>query len=124
MVFRRQALEELGPPKLWLGPGSAGASADDAELVLRALLMGKTVLREPKLVVYHDRWLAPSAMKRQALIYTRGEAACYGYLAFQGHVFAWRVLKNGLLAKRHDFSQLLAYAKGLLAAGYFYLFDG
>lgn len=98
MAWRRQTLLAIGSPKKWLGPGSIGANAEDAELTLRALLAGKTVLCDPKLVVYHDRWLSAAEMKFQSLSYVRGEAACYGYLTWQHHDFAKEILWRNIFA--------------------------
>lgn len=91
MAFRRQALDEIGPPKAWLGPGSVGGNAEDAELTLRAIASGKKVVRDPRLAVFHNRWLTEKEMRHQQRAYTRGEAACYGFLSLQGHTFAQKV---------------------------------
>lgn len=147
MAFKKQTLVEIGSPKSWLGPGSIGANAEDAELILRTLLAGKTILRDPKLIVFHDRWLLPEEMRRQNIVYTQGEAACYGYFAFQGHTFARKVLLRGILShfrtlkknlwpRAHSRSGkqilseiykagrlLTASMKGLAVGFYFYLKD-
>lgn len=88
MAFSKKVLNEIGQFKEWLGPGSIATNADDAEITLRALLLKKTILRNPRLVVYHDRWLTEKSLKIQDLSYIKGGAACYSYFAFQGHLFA------------------------------------
>lgn len=145
MAFRKEVLDEIGLPKVWLGPGSVGANAEDAELALRTLLSGKHIVREPKLMVYHDRWLSPEDMRRQQGIYERGEAACYGYFALQGHSFARKVIKRGFLNKLHalkevgkalfrrrwdqvdarrvldEMGYLIAYGSGCVVAAWFFM---
>ncbi|OGJ37517.1 MAG: hypothetical protein A2383_00650 [Candidatus Pacebacteria bacterium RIFOXYB1_FULL_39_46] len=145
MAFRKQALDEIGSPKTWLGPGSIGSNAEDAELTLRALFAKKIILRYPKSIVYHNRWLNAQEMKEQQLSYTQGEAACYGYFSFLGSNFCKQILIRGIKAnlqnlKRNllsvfsfnkgkrtrnnvywNFRSLLASARGLSVGFWFFL---
>jgi GT2 family glycosyltransferase len=96
MAFRKLVFEELGNFKEWLGPGSIGSNAEDAEYALRVLLSGKKLLYNPKMIVYHNRWLNDQEMRRQELSYICGELSCYGYFALKGHRFAKQVVKDNL----------------------------
>lgn len=97
MAFRGDVFEKVGRFKEWLGPGSVGLAAVDAEFTLRVLLKGYKLLYNPRINVYHNRWLTRKEDRRQSLSYSCGEVACYGYFAFQGKKLGKRVLKNNFL---------------------------
>lgn len=94
MAFRKEIFDKIGGFKTWLGPGSIGSNAEDAEFALRCLLKGYKILYDPQVIVYHNRWLSKEEYCKQYLSYSCGEVACYGYFAFQGHKFAKSVIKN------------------------------
>lgn len=94
MAFRRKIFAQVNGFKEWLGVGSIGKSAEDAEFALRCLLKGHQLLYNPKMVVYHNRWLSKGQYRQQCLSYSWGEVAAYGYFAFQGKKFAKKVVIN------------------------------
>ena len=94
MAFRRKIFIKIGGFKEWLGVGSIGKSAEDAEFVLRVLLKGYKVLYNPKVKVYHNRWLTKEQFRKQCLSYSCGEVACYGYFCFQGLKLGKQVVVN------------------------------
>lgn len=96
MAIRKKFLDEVGGFKTWLGPGSIGSNAEDAEIALRILTKGHKILYNPKALIYHNKWLTPKEIQKQHLSYTCGEMACYGYFHFQGHRFASAILSNNL----------------------------
>lgn len=96
MAFRKKVLNQIGGFKNWLGPGSVGSNAEDAEFALRALIKGYKLLYDPSVIVYHNKWLTNQHMKRQELSYACGELACYGYFLFQGHQFARPLIANNI----------------------------
>lgn len=97
MTFRQEIFEKTDGFKEWLGPGSIGSNAEDAEFVLRVLLNGYKILYNPKVKVYHNRWLTREEFRKQCLSYCCGEVASYGYLAFQGRKMGKKVIKNNFL---------------------------
>lgn len=141
MAFRKEIFSKIGDFKEWLGPGSIGSNAEDAEFALRLLLKGYRLLYTPKIKVYHSRWLTKEEYQRQCLSYSCGEVACYGYFAFQGNGFAkkivinnfkdsyWklrRAIKSTLLLKKsglrllfHTAEELYFRLRGLIVAFYF-----
>lgn len=141
MAFRRSVYHKIGGFKKWLGPGSVGRAAEDAEFALRNLLNGNKLLYEPNVIVYHNRWLTKEENKIQNLSYSCGEIACYGYYAFQGRSFAKRVVvdnfinsyrkikvriknilllnKDSLLLLYISLKELLFRLRGLLVAMYY-----
>jgi len=43
--------------KEWLGPGSIGLNGEDSDLIYRILKKGISLHFNPKMIVFHDRWL-------------------------------------------------------------------
>ena len=107
MAFRTSALKQIGGFKPWLGPGSIGDNAEDAELANHLLIMGEKLLFTPKMIVYHNKWLDSEQMKQQILSYTCGEMACYGYFYFQGYGFAKTVIMNNVSDSFHKLKHII-----------------
>lgn len=96
MAIRRSIFADIGIFREWLGPGSIGLGAVDAEFALRMLLYGRKIIYNPKVVVYHNKWLTPEEMLHQNLLYSCGEMACYFYFYFQRHSFATQTVFNNI----------------------------
>jgi len=107
MAFRREIFEKVGRFKEWLGPGSIGSNAEDAEFALRILSKGYKILYNPKIKAYHNRWLTKEEFRKQQLSYACGEVACYGFFAFQGKKFAKRVMVNNFKDSYEKFRKSL-----------------
>jgi glycosyltransferase involved in cell wall biosynthesis len=96
MAFKKELFNIIGGFKPWLGPGSFSFGAEDAELALRTLIYGHSILSDPKMIVYHNKWLSPEEMKKQQLSYVCGEMSCYGYYYFLGYQFAKSIVWNNI----------------------------
>lgn len=107
MAIRASVLREIGRFKEWLGPGSIGGNAEDAEIALRMLVKGYKILYNPNMLVYHNKWLNNKEMKKQNLSYICGEMACYGYFHFHGRRFASPVIRSNLRDSYHGFRQII-----------------
>lgn len=107
MAFRRDVFKKLGGFKEWLGPGSIGSGAEDAEIALRTLIAGKKLFFNPEILIYHDRWLTQREYQKQILSYACGESACYGHFALMGHAFAKKVVKESLYDTRSDIKRII-----------------
>lgn len=94
MAFKKNAFNEAGMFKTWLGSGSIASNAEDAEFMLRLLLINKKLLYTPRIKVFHNRWLTPQEFKVVYFSYLRGQAACYGYFALKNVPLAKTVVKN------------------------------
>jgi GT2 family glycosyltransferase len=105
MAWRRSFFQELGLFKEWLGPGSIGSNAEDAEIALRALINGKMLLFEPKMRIAHNKWLNKKELQKLELSYLCGEMACYGYLSFLGDKTSKDVLRKNLSNSLFDFKK-------------------
>jgi len=106
MAFRKSTIYQIGLFKTWLGPGSIGAAAEDAELSIRYLIQKHLILYTPKALVYHNRWLNEAELKTQNLSYACGEMACYGYYALSGWTFAKDVIHNDWIDSAYDLKRI------------------
>ncbi len=120
MAFRTKVLKQVDGFKPWLGPGSIGENAEDAEIALRLLTTKHQILYSPKIKIHHNKWLTKKQFYQAQLSYICGEFACYGFYAFQGYHFAQEILKqslkNYLKESFVDFKNLLKLEKD---SGYF-----
>lgn len=111
MAYRKKVFTELGLFKEWLGPGSIGSNGEDAEMALRALGAGKTLLYNPQVRVVHDRWLTLRELNTQDLSYICGETACYTYLALNRVPGAKELfLADFKVAFTDDAKKIMSYA--------------
>lgn len=91
----------------WLGPGTSAYAAEDADIALRFLTNKKKIVYDPKILVFHNRWLSPQENYQQLLKYLCGETACYGYYYFLGHSFAKSIVKNNFKDSLYKFKYLI-----------------
>lgn len=96
MAYRKSIFQRLGGFKMWLGPGSIGMNADDAEMTTRLLFYGIKILYEPKIIVYHDRWIRMKEYPKTMRRYFVGDVICYAYYALKNSSFAKGVIKDYL----------------------------
>ena len=111
MAFRREVFSHIGVFREWLGPGSVGKSAEDAEFALRALLNNYKLLYNPKVKIYHNRWLTKEESRKQSLTYTCGEVACYGYVGFNRFDLGREVVKENFL---DSYNKIISESKSLI----------
>ena len=83
-AIKKDLSDKIGGYKWWLGPGSIGKNAEDAEFILRALISKHNIAYDPKMVAYHNKWLTQSEWKRALQIYLCGGVAAYGFYAMLG----------------------------------------
>lgn len=126
--FRKEIFQKIGTFKTWLGPGAIGQNADDAEMFLRILTNGYDIHYDPRIKVYHNKWLNPEEMQHQQLLYECGELACYGYYYFQGYSFTKPILERNIrqfILRYNDLFNLFIRwkARGLLLQIYHLFID-
>lgn len=107
MAIRKSVLLQRGEFKQWLGPGSIGSNAEDAEIALRLLTKGHKILYNPNIAAHHNKWLTPNKMISQQFSYSCGEMACYGYFHFQKHSFATLVVRQNIQNSHHKIRQIV-----------------
>jgi GT2 family glycosyltransferase len=83
-VIKNEVFKNIGPYKWWIGPGCLIPAAEDGEFVIRALIAGYKIAYNPKMLVYHDRFLTKKEFSDQLEIYTYGGLVVYGFYAMQG----------------------------------------
>lgn len=144
MAIRASIFEKIGVFKTWLGPGSIGSNAEDAELTLRALIHNYKVGYSSSVIVFHNKWLNNIEFKKQKWSYMCGEMASYGWFALHGHSFAKKIISENIqniifrivyqikcfIKQRKEiedfeeisiFNQITAYIKGSCVAVYFFI---
>lgn len=84
MAIKADVFEKIGLFKVWLGPGSIGQAAEDAEFILRSQIAGCTIDYNKRMIVYHNKWLKNEEVGRQQRIYAIGGIAAYAFFYFQG----------------------------------------
>ena len=83
-VIKKRVFDEIGWYKWWLGPGSIGKNAEDAEFILRALIAKHKIAYNPSMIVYHNKWLTQKEWKHAQRVYLCGGVAAYGFYGIQG----------------------------------------
>jgi len=136
MVIKKKVFKKVGLFKKWLGPGSVGSNAEDAELINRSLINKFRIGYEPSVVIFHNKWLNEHQLRKQEWSYVCGEIACYGWFAFSGFKFAQKIVKDSTKKTlksltyrqnvpqhrcRNIWSQITAQLFGLLIAWITYL---
>lgn len=96
MAYKRSVFHEIGMFKEWLGLGSIGKSAEDAEFCLRSLIFGKSLAIDNEVKIFHNKWVHNKELINIDYTYTYGELACYGYYATKGYPFAKNIVKKAL----------------------------
>lgn len=103
MSIKKKVFFQIDGFKEWLGPGSVGKAAEDAEISLRLLTADKILFYNPKIIVYHNNWLTVSQYNKLLLSYICGEIACYGFYYFRGYKFAKKIIINNLKDSVNEF---------------------
>lgn len=96
MAWQKNFFDKYGLFKEWLGPGSFGSNAEDAEISLRALRNKEKIFYNPQVVTYHNKWLTKEELAKQFQSYKQGELFCYGYFALKGERIGRLVIKDNL----------------------------
>ena len=86
VAIKQHVVDNIGGYKWWLGPGSIIPAAEDAEFILRAQIAGYKIAYNPKMIVYHNKWLSSLENEKLMLDYSLGGLTVYGYYTFQGVV--------------------------------------
>lgn len=107
MAFKKEVFIKIGGFKEWLGVGSIGLAGLDAEITLRTLIKHYKIMYNPKIKIYHNRWLTKNEFYKQCLSYTCGEVACYSYFSFQGKRFAKKIVINNFKKSYWKFKDVL-----------------
>lgn len=61
MAIRSSVLRRVGGFERWLGPGAHPdiSGGEDSEMIYRILKHGYSLVHEPSMTIYHNRWISP-----------------------------------------------------------------
>ena len=110
MAVKAEVFQKVNEFKEWLGPGSIGSNCEDGEFINRCLIEGYQVGYQPKMLVYHNKWLTKEDTLKQAWSYTCGEMACYGWFALHGKQFAQAIVVDNIKSSFHRFRKIIRAA--------------
>jgi len=82
MSLKKSAVTSAGMFKEWLGVGSPAKAGEESELIFRILKTNRTLMTNPNMVVFHNRWLSRIEERMVQSLYTRGLLAFYAYYYF------------------------------------------
>jgi hypothetical protein len=102
MAFTLSVFNKLGYFKEWLGPGSPGQAAEDAEIILRCLSNKFPIAYNPKMLIYHNKWLDHQEEEQQNRIYAFGGIAAYSYNARESICYLKILIKIIFQEIRHS----------------------
>lgn len=87
MSFRRSVFCKVGLFKTWLGVGSITlAGGIESEFIFRCLLYKNSLLHEPSVRVYHDRWISTDEEQLLQGRYFCGDSAFVSYYLIRGYI--------------------------------------
>lgn len=114
MAIKREMFNKFGLFKIWLGSGSMGMNAEDAEYILRLLYNKQSILVNPDMRVYHNRWLTKVQEYKLNLTYTCGETASYSYYLLKNAPNTSKILLNQLVESYSISIKALKESKSLI----------
>jgi glycosyltransferase involved in cell wall biosynthesis len=82
MSLRKSMITSTGAFKEWLGVGSVAQAGEESELIFRILKHHNTLMTNPNMIIYHNRWLSYTDERLLQSSYTRGLLAFYAYYFF------------------------------------------
>lgn len=86
MSFRKDVFRAIGYFKPWLGPGNRfQGGGEESDIIFRVLSSGYLLETNPRMIVYHNRWLTPYTEHRLQARYTCGLIAFESYYLFGSH---------------------------------------
>lgn len=107
MSILKSVLNKIGTFREWLGPGSIGQNGEETEVIFRILSRRYAIQTNPKMVVYHNRWLSYKQERVLQAKYTRGYTAFASYYLFS--IYSKQVgklIKNRLIIRLTPFARI------------------
>jgi GT2 family glycosyltransferase len=82
MSLRKSVVKKINYFREWLGPGSIALNGDETDLIFRILSKEYTLMTNPHMIVYHNRWLTSYQLIKLLGTYSCGMSAVYAYYLF------------------------------------------
>jgi hypothetical protein len=122
MSIRKSVILKVGNFEEWLGPGSLGiVGGEDSDIIFRILKNKLPLMTNPKMIIYHNKWLTSWQERSLQCAYTYGLMAFLGYhLLTHGKTHPWKLVKLRISERLVlTIKQTFGFAKGLLKEVYF-----
>jgi len=84
LSFRKRYYYKTSGFKPWLGVGSFANCAEDQDFAIALLIKGYKVAYDPKIRVWHNRWMTKKEYSRLFNRYNFGTYVCYSYHLLKG----------------------------------------
>jgi glycosyltransferase involved in cell wall biosynthesis len=85
MSLQKSAIIKAKYFKEWLGTGSIAWAGEETDLIFRILIRKYILMTNPKMVVYHNRWLTKFQLMILSGAYSCGMIAFYSYYLFNAN---------------------------------------
>lgn len=95
MAFRKSIFQKVGYFKWWLGTGSISKGGIESEFIYR-VINNNLILVNPKIQVFHDRWLSQIEEQKKQNHYSCGFTAFCFYYLFKGDLKIFSLLYSKL----------------------------
>jgi glycosyltransferase involved in cell wall biosynthesis len=83
--YRKKMFQEIGGMNERFGPGAIIPTAEDCNLLYRALMRGKTLAYSPLVRLYHNRWISYRKERMTQMYYTIGTGAVVSHSLIHFH---------------------------------------
>lgn len=94
MSIKKSVIEKVGNFQEWLGPGSIATNGEESELIFKILKQGFILATNPKVFVFHNRWLNYKQEKLIQANYTQGFISFLAFYLFtKDQKHAWKFIK-------------------------------
>ncbi len=85
MSLRKSVIDHIGFFRNWLGVGTISRAGEESDLIFRILLKQYILMTNPKMLVYHNRWLKRKNENIQQSNYTLGLMSFFSYYFLLGN---------------------------------------
>jgi glycosyltransferase involved in cell wall biosynthesis len=96
MSVKKNIFSSIGTFQQWLGPGSISSpGGEEGELIYRILKNNMKVAFDPKIIVYHNKWLSVTQFNKLTILYDIGTIAWYTYWCIRNKDYRlWNKIKS------------------------------
>lgn len=94
MSIRKEVFEKVGNFQEWLGPGTMVGCGEESEIIFNILKHGYTLATNPKIIVFHNRWLEHGQGRVFQMRYIRGFVSFLSfYLLSRDRRHVWKFIR-------------------------------
>jgi len=115
MSLRKKLIQQIGNFTHWLGTGTVGLAGEDSDYIYRILNQGYSLGYNPKIIIYHNKWLPQKEEQMLQGRYSRGAVAFSFFHMLNKHINIYIYIKdriqNRVIAKMHNLLKLLIHIR-------------